>query len=119
MGVDTAQFHPSVRNVNRSQDCTRSYPKILFVGRLVEQKGLKYLIQAMKEVCASFPNARLTVVGEGPEESALKKLADPLKLTLHIEFVGPITNEDLPFFTANQMSSLCLRLRASMVAQKP
>ena len=95
MGVDTARFHPSVRNGNQGQDRTQFYLKFLFVGRLVEQKGLKYLIQAMKEVCALFPNARLTVAGEGPEKSSLKKLTDSLGLMLSIEFVSPIANEDL------------------------
>ena len=33
------------------------HPTILFVGRLIEQKGCQYLIQAMKIVQAQLPEA--------------------------------------------------------------
>ena len=62
MGVDlTHRFTPT-------PDLPRSCDEILFVGRLVEKKGLRYLIAAMPEIIARHPSAFLTVVGFGPEE---------------------------------------------------
>ncbi|TMC71879.1 MAG: glycosyltransferase [Chloroflexi bacterium] len=44
--------------------------RILFVGRLVERKGLKHLIEAVRRLPPEL-KARLTVIGEGPEREAL------------------------------------------------
>lgn len=53
---------------------TRSY--ILFIGRLVEKKGLSYLIEAMAIVRRSFPTMELVIVGDGPLRTALTPSAD-------------------------------------------
>lgn len=55
----------------------------LFVGRLVKVKGLKYLLQAMK----NLPDIQLKIIGTGPEESNLKDLAKQLNL-YNVEFLG-------------------------------
>lgn len=47
---------------------------ILNVGRLIDLKGTKYLIIAMKDVTKKFPNAKLVVVGDGPEKETLIKI---------------------------------------------
>ena len=46
-------------------------PRAVFVGRLAIEKGLDSLIDAWPIVLESFPEARLTMVGEGPERLAL------------------------------------------------
>lgn len=43
---------------------------VLFVGRLAEKKGVKYLIEAVRNL-----DVKLVIVGEGPLESELKKQA--------------------------------------------
>ncbi|MGB4945850.1 MAG: glycosyltransferase, partial [Candidatus Competibacter denitrificans] len=54
MGVDINQrFTPSSNQ-------PRSYDEILFVGRLVEKKGLRYLLAAMPEIIANHPSVSLT-----------------------------------------------------------
>jgi colanic acid/amylovoran biosynthesis glycosyltransferase len=57
IGVDTNLFLP-----NDGQ----SEAMVLFVGRLVERKGLGYLISAMAEVQNQYPNVELVVIGDGP-----------------------------------------------------
>ena len=70
--------------------------EILFVGRLVEKKGLKYLIEALPAIRARVPGARLVVVGGGPELPALIAQVCELELNDCAEFRGPLPQEALP-----------------------
>jgi glycosyltransferase involved in cell wall biosynthesis len=64
---------------------------ILGVGRLVPKKGFDVLIRAMAKLDAG----RVTLVGDGPEESNLKRLADELGVADRIDFVGAKTNDQV------------------------
>ena len=61
---------------------------LLFVGRLVERKGCEYAIRAVAELRRSGRNARLAIVGDGPERGMLESLAASLGVAAHIEFAG-------------------------------
>lgn len=74
----------------------RQAGEILFVGRLVEKKGLRYLLEAMPEVLADSAHAHLTIAGFGPEEPALRILAQQLNITRHVTFLGAIPQSELP-----------------------
>ncbi len=50
-------------------------PHAVFVGRLSPEKGLDVLFKAWRRVTAELPDARLVVVGSGPQEAELRKLA--------------------------------------------
>jgi glycosyltransferase involved in cell wall biosynthesis len=78
--VDESWFTPSA---NRQQEGTK---QVLFVGRLVEKKGCKHLIEAMHEVQRVIPDALLTVVGDGPLRSSLEESAT--RLGVRCDFVG-------------------------------
>ena len=58
----------------------------IFVGRLIELKGVHYLIEAFQKICKQFP-CRLHIVGDGPERSKLEDLA---KHTPNIIFHGQL-----------------------------
>lgn len=89
MGVDLqTRFVPSVR-----QKTTKS---LLFVGRVVEKKGLRFLIEALPEILEKHPDAKLRVAGDGQELNAMKKLAYDFGLTGHVHFLGAVANETLP-----------------------
>ncbi|MEX2474377.1 glycosyltransferase [Marinobacter sp.] len=90
MGVDL-----SGRFVN-DPAVARSNNEILFVGRLVEKKGLKYLLDAMPGILSNHPAAKLIVVGFGPEEANLKDQASNLSLDNSVEFVGAVEQHELP-----------------------
>ena len=57
VGVDTTTFHP-LPGIQRE-------PIVLFVGRLVENKGCTFLLRAMAKVQQQCPQARLVIIGEG------------------------------------------------------
>lgn len=63
--------------------------KIVFVGRLIPHKHVDELIQAFKIVSKTIKKAELKIVGTGPEEKELKKLAKELKLK-NITFTGQV-----------------------------
>jgi glycosyltransferase involved in cell wall biosynthesis len=94
MGVDTAVFV----GANRHRRPRR--PQVLFVGRLAEKKGVRYLINAWPLVQTSHPNAKLVIVGDGPERKGLEDLANGLRLTDAVEFVGGLPNDELPAYYA-------------------
>lgn len=77
-GVDLARFDRDP-NVNRE-------PVGLFVGRLTEKKGCRYLFEAMARVQSKFPEMKLIIIGEGALREELAALAT--KLSLKHQFLG-------------------------------
>jgi glycosyltransferase involved in cell wall biosynthesis len=63
---------------------------LLFVGALTEQKGVDVLIKAMAQVLLVIPDARLRIVGDGPEQEKLKELATILGVSELITFTGKL-----------------------------
>jgi len=90
MGVDLSERFTPDPSLVRSQD------EILFVGRLVEKKGLRYLIEAMPSILADQPNAYLTVAGFGPEEAALRSQVQALGIDEKVNFIGAVAQTALP-----------------------
>ena len=68
MGVDTTAFGPQFRVENYFGQGDKK--GILYVGRLADKKGVKYLIEAMKYV-----DANLYIVGDGPLREELEEQA--------------------------------------------
>lgn len=68
--------------------------KILYVGRLIPRKGVRYLIEAMAHL-RGHPEARLTIVGGGPERESLAALVGRLGLHERVDFAGRISEEAL------------------------
>jgi len=92
--IDTRLFSPNRKNLLETK-WGISHPVILFVGRLVEDKGVKYLLRAFSEVVQEIPDAKLVIVGKGPQEKELKKLQESLGLT-HVFFLGKVETKFMP-----------------------
>ena len=65
---------------------------VLFVGRLIDLKGVDFLIKAFHKLLARQENAVLLVVGDGPEKHYLESLARDLKIEDSVIFTGNIDN---------------------------
>jgi glycosyltransferase involved in cell wall biosynthesis len=63
-------------------------PHILCIGRLIREKGFDVALDAFANVRESFPDARLTVAGDGPERPALEEQAKSLGLDSAVTFSG-------------------------------
>jgi colanic acid/amylovoran biosynthesis glycosyltransferase len=80
-GVDLDRFRPDV--------APREPGLVLHVGRLVEKKGTKVLIEAM----AGFAGANLAIIGDGPLRDALERQAQ--KLGERIRFLGALPADEV------------------------
>jgi len=69
-------------------DINGAYPVVVNVGRLVPQKGQRYLIEAMPEVLIRFPQGRVLIAGEGILHDSLAKLCQELGIQDNVEFLG-------------------------------
>lgn len=81
---DERKLVAKIRDEHRSGDG----PLLVFVGRLVEQKGGEDLLRAMQNVVMELPSARLLMIGEGPSRSAWERLAADLGIAGQVTFVG-------------------------------
>lgn len=63
-------------------------PVVLFVGALVEQKGVHILLEAFKSVVSHISNAKLVIAGRGVMEAALRARAAALGISGSVEFLG-------------------------------
>ncbi len=61
---------------------------LLFVGRLSDQKGLQYLIDAMPSIIKQESNAKLLIIGEGPYKQDLCRKIDENRVNGNVEFLG-------------------------------
>lgn len=71
-------------------------PSILWVGRMLNCKRLDLLIRAFASVRSACPGSRLTLVGDGPERTALEALASRLLPLASFQFLDPMPTESIP-----------------------
>jgi glycosyltransferase involved in cell wall biosynthesis len=79
-GVDLDEWHeasPEERSAARRRLELEDGPTVVCVGRLCRQKGQDVLLESWQEVVARVPEARLVLVGDGPDGDALRRAAGP------------------------------------------
>jgi glycosyltransferase involved in cell wall biosynthesis len=91
-GVDLELFAPQDRPVARRElGLDVAGRLVLSVGWLIPRKGHDLAIRA----AAAIPEVTLLIVGEGPEEAALKRLAEQLGSSERVRLLGSIPQERL------------------------
>jgi glycosyltransferase involved in cell wall biosynthesis len=89
-GVDVLRFAPQDQASARARLGLGSGPLAVCVGRLARQKGQDLLLEAWPRVLATVPDARLALVGDGPERDRLADLVRRTpSSTLHGATGGP------------------------------
>jgi glycosyltransferase involved in cell wall biosynthesis len=68
---------------------------ILFVGRLVPEKGVQVLLNAAPQILSKIPNARILIVGDGYFAGDLKQQAHNLGIADKVNFLGYVSDQDL------------------------
>jgi glycosyltransferase involved in cell wall biosynthesis len=70
-------------------------PTVVCAARLVREKGVDVLVDAFAELAGEFPDARLTVAGDGPERSALVRRVESRDLDGRVTFLGRVSPVEL------------------------
>jgi phosphatidylinositol alpha-mannosyltransferase len=78
-GIDIDKFAP--------KDTNRDPHTIVYIGRLEKRKGVRYLLDAFRQVQSEQPKSRLIIAGDGPEREKLEDLVDEYNLN-QVEFLG-------------------------------
>lgn len=89
-GVELEDFVAQARRrVSRAElDIPPQAPVIGTVGRLIPQKGIHYLLDAVVAVCAVQPDALLLIVGDGESRAELEAYSQRRGLAEHVRFLG-------------------------------
>ncbi|NBC48976.1 MAG: glycosyltransferase [Gammaproteobacteria bacterium] len=98
MGVATQDLTEQQRQQSaalRARYRRNQGPLLIFVGRLVEEKGAADLIQATAYLRTDYPDITTLILGEGPDRAALGNFAKALDLSKSVIFPGWIDPVDI------------------------
>jgi glycogen synthase len=95
-GVDAEawQLTPAQRRVARARYASAG-PTLVFAGRLVHEKGVQTVLDAMPTLRRRHPGLRLAVAGTGPYEAQLHAHARRLRLGRAVEWLGFAPDEEV------------------------
>lgn len=101
-GIDVKKYHKAAL---RKTPLNEDEPTVLYIGRLEGRKGVKYLLNAFQVFAQDNSDAKLVIVGDGPEREKLELLAEDLKIK-NISFLGHVS-EELKLDLLAQADMLC------------
>lgn len=78
--VDLSTFAPA--------DNSARTHELVFLGRLVSDKGCALLLETLGQLRQVGMRPKLTIIGDGPERTALERIASAFDLTAQVKFVG-------------------------------
>ncbi|PKN86423.1 MAG: hypothetical protein CVU46_07705 [Chloroflexi bacterium HGW-Chloroflexi-8] len=122
-GVNTNLFHlGSLHSQSKPQSLTA-----LHVGRLGYEKRVDLVLRAFARISLIFPQARLVIVGDGPQAHQLQSLAEELCIAHRVNFIGKVSHDQLPdlyrqanlFVTASPIETQGLVVLEAMASGLP
>ncbi|MGH7908946.1 MAG: glycosyltransferase [Thermodesulfobacteriota bacterium] len=89
-GLPIGRFKFSERKIQDKEPI-----KILTVGRLAEEKGHRYAIEAISEVVKKYKNIEYIIAGDGPLRSELESLVSKLEIQSYLKFLGGVDQDEV------------------------
>jgi phosphatidylinositol alpha-1,6-mannosyltransferase len=96
LGTDPEFFNPG-RDTGelRKRWAVGDAPILLTVARLIPHKGQDVVLRALAALRAEFPTLRYAMIGTGPDEARLRKLAEDLRVSDRVIFAGPVSDDEV------------------------
>ena len=94
--LDANKFRPFKTDLRKRLGIKKSAKVVLFLGLLVEKKGIPYLIRAFGDIANRHKGAILVIAGHGEEEANLKSLAAELNISERVKFIGKQEEDETP-----------------------
>lgn len=91
-GVDKGLFHPAAKS---------KYPSMVYFGGMRRYKRPLETLYLLKGLLGKLEYVKLFVIGAGPEERSMKRLANELNMQDYVEFTGRISSEELSGIVAS------------------
>lgn len=88
LGIDLSSLPKKEAYFNKT-------PKIIFVGRLTEKKGILILLSAYKNILQKYPNVSLTIIGDGELRKKVGKKIRENRLGDRVLWKGAIPNQEV------------------------
>jgi glycosyltransferase involved in cell wall biosynthesis len=94
--IDTPEYKIKIdrESVKRRYGIDPSEKLVLYIGRLVPQKGVEYLIRAAPMILRNQQNAKFIIAGDGWSRNQLEGLAASMGLGNKIKFLGFISEDE-------------------------
>lgn len=99
-GVDPARFFPGCggAQTRRRLGLTPTTPVVVCTARLVRRKGQDTLVSAWPQVLATYPDAVLLLVGDGPDLGRLRRRARRLGVDRSVVLTGGVDWDRVPAY---------------------
>jgi phosphatidylinositol alpha-1,6-mannosyltransferase len=97
-GVDTDRFYPGCggEEMRKRLDIPADAPVVVCVARMVKRKGQDTLVRAWPSVLRELPDARLLLVGDGPNRARIERMVRRRGLQDSVIMTGRVAAEDIP-----------------------
>ena len=132
-GIEISRFYKEnskiqdIINLKRKLNINDKDFVILFVGRLAEEKDVEFLLESHEEIIKKHNNAKLLIVGDGPDINKYKELSIKYKIDNNTIFTGKVPWDDMPkyyqiadvFATASRSETQGLTVVEAMAAEIP
>lgn len=132
-GIETERFYREQFKAKELEEIRGRYNikkddfVILYIGRLGLEKNIEFIINMFSKLCKSKPKAKLVLVGDGPDEDALRKLVCDYGISDKVVFTGKVPYDDTPkyynmanvFITASHFETQGLTVIEAMAASLP
>lgn len=100
------QAQPGAVGTPGAPDHADNYPTVLFVGRMVREKGVQVLLAAAPRIRAAVPGVRFVLIGQGPMDTQIRQQVAQLGLEDAVQLLGFISDAERDVWL--QRASVCV-----------